>query len=303
MNFLGIAAPHLILWRTHQIVMWIIVSHRAAWYYWAMLLTVDTGGTKTLVAGFDRDGKPSDEYRFETPKDPDEYISTLSSAIQTHFPNRGFDGMVIALPGMIRDNIAVWCDNLGWSNVDIATFIKPVVSCPVWIENDANLAGLAETRSLSHIPPLSLYVTVSTGIGTGVITNGQIDPELSMSEGGRIMLEYKGHLEEWEEFASGRSIVKTYGKFARDIHDKKTWNEIADKISRGFLTLIPTLQPTVIIIGGSVGTYFDQYAPRLKELLKLHLPSHVKVPEIRQAAHPEEAVLYGCYYYGKDQLA
>lgn len=280
-----------------------MVSRTDAWYYWAMLLTVDTGGTKTLIAGFDRDGKPSGEYRFPTPKDPDEYIATLSEAIKTQFPGGAFDGVVIALPGTIRDNIALWCDNLGWSNVDIASFIKPVVGCPVWIENDANLAALAETRSLPHIPPLSLYVTVSTGIGTGVVTNGQIDAELSMCEGGRIILEHKGHLLEWEEFASGRAIVKTYNKFARDIHDKKTWNEIADKISRGFLTLIPTLQPNVIIIGGSVGTYFDQYATHLKELLKLHLPSHMKLPEIRQAAHPEEAVLYGCYYYGKDHLA
>lgn len=268
-----------------------------------MLLTVDTGGTKTLLAGFDRDGKPSGEYRFETPRDPDEYIATLTQAIETHFPGRAFDGMAIAVPGMVRDNIAVWCENLGWSNVDIATSIKPIVGCPVWIENDANLAGLAEARSLPIIPPLSLYITVSTGIGTGIITNGQINPELSLSEGGRITIEYKGRIREWEDFASGKAIKKTYGKFARDIHDKKTWNEIADKISRGLLTLIPTLQPTVIIVGGSIGTYFDQYIDALRETLRLHLPPHVKIPEIRQAAHPEEAVLYGCYYYGKDQLA
>lgn len=268
-----------------------------------MLLTVDTGGTKTLVAGFDHDGKPGEEFRFATPRDPDEYISTLTDAIREHFGGRTFDGMVIAVPGTVRDNVAHWCPNLNWSNVDIATFIKPVVSCPVWLENDANLAGLAETRSLPHIPPLSLYITISTGIGTGIVTNGQIDRELSSSETGHMMIEYKGVLREWEEFASGRAILKTYGKFARDIHDKKTWNEITDKISRGFLMLIPVLQPSVIIIGGSIGTYFDQYAPRLRETLRLHMPPHIKVPEIRQAAHPEEAVLYGCYYYGKEQLA
>ena len=272
-------------------------------YYSYMLLTVDTGGTKTLLAGFDHDGKPEGEFRFETPHDPDEYISTLTDAIHEHFGGRAFDGVVIAVPGMVRDNVAYWCPNLKWSNVDIATFIKPIVGCPVWLENDANLAGLAETRSLPLLPPLSLYITVSTGIGAGIITNGQIDPELSSSEAGHMLLEYKGALREWEEFASGRAIREIYGKFARDIHDKKTWNEIADKISCGLLTLIPVLQPAVLIIGGSIGTYFDQYAPHLREKLRLHMPSHIKVPEIRQAAHPEEAVLYGCYYYGKDQLA
>ena len=105
------------------------------------------------------------------------------------------------------------------------------------------------------------------------------------------------------ESAKVFAIKKTYGKFARDIHDRKTWDEIADKISRGLLALIPATQPTVIIIGGSIGTYFDQYIDRLRETLKLHLRAQIKLPDIRQAAHPEEAVLYGCYYYGKDQLA
>lgn len=268
-----------------------------------MLLTVDTGGTKTLIAGFDKKGKPSESFRFETPRDPDEYIATLSEAITTHFPGHSFDGVVIAVPGTVKDNIAVWCGNLGWSNFDIASLIKPIVGCSVWLENDANLAGLAEARALPHEPAMSLYVTVSTGIGTGVVTHGQIDPDLSGSEGGKIMLEHNGSLARWEEFASGRAIVANYGKFARDIHDKKTWKEIADNISKGFIVLIPTLLPSTIIIGGSVGTYFDQYGSLLKDAIRLHLPDHIALPEIRQAAHPEEAVIYGCYYYGKDKLS
>lgn len=268
-----------------------------------MLLTVDTGGTKTLLAGFDRNGKPGGEYRFPTPRDPDEYVSTLSHAITSGFPGRIFDGMVIAVPGMVRDNQATWCPNLGWQNIDIATYLKPVVRCPIWLQNDANLAGLAETRSLLSVPPLCLYVTISTGIGTGIIIEGQIDPFLSVGEGGHMLLEYKGKLREWEEFASGRAIRQTYHKFARDIHDKKTWHQIADKISRGFLALIPALQPQVIIIGGSIGTYFNEYRDGLSDILDKRLPSSLVRPVISQAAHPEEAVLYGCYYYGKDQLA
>lgn len=268
-----------------------------------MLLTVDTGGTKTLLAAFSKNGKPSEQYRFPTPRDPHEYIATLSDAIHRYFPQQIFDGVVIAVPGMVRDNQATWCPNLGWEHIDIAGMLKPILKCPIWLQNDANLAGLAETRALDDIPPLSLYVTVSTGIGTGIIIDGQIDPLLSVGEGGHMMLEYDGKLREWEHFASGRAIKDTYGKFARDIHDKKTWNHIADKISRGFLTLVPSLQPEIIIIGGSIGTYFDQYIDRLDEIIDTSLPPRILRPTIRQAAHPEEAVLYGCYYYGKDQLA
>jgi glucokinase len=69
------------------------------------------------------------------------------------------------------------------------------------------------------------------------------------------------------------------------------------------LAVIPTLQPDVIIIGGSIGTYYPRYSTDLKALLKERLPDHIPLPRLVQAKHPELAVLYGCYYYGVDQLA
>ena len=74
-------------------------------------------------------------------------------------------------------------------------------------------------------------------------------------------------------------------------------------MSRGFLAVVPIVQPDVIIIGGSVGTYFERYGEFLSEILTDHLPPHIPCPKIIQAKHPEEAVVYGCYYYGKDYLA
>ena len=99
------------------------------------------------------------------------------------------------------------------------------------------------------------------------------------------------------------AIVDAYHKFARDITSKRTWKKIADRISRGFLAVIPIIQPDIIIIGGSVGTYFERYGDYLRDILTSHLPPHIPCPKIIQARHPEEAVVYGCYYYGKDYLA
>ena len=268
-----------------------------------MLLAVDTGGTKTLVTSFDHDGTPGEKYRFETPKDPDDYLATLIDLIHQHYDTKQLDAVVIAAPGIIRDNVVEWAGNLGWKKFDLVSALRTFLACPVWLENDANLAGLAETRALEVIPPQSLYVTISTGIGSGIIVSGQIAPELSASEAGHALVEYDGKVRTWESFASGSSIKKTYGSYARDIHDEKVWAQIADKISRGFLVLIPILQPDIIIIGGSIGTYFHRYDKELRHLLRTHLPDHINLPKIQQAAHPEEAVLYGCYYYGRDQLA
>ena len=123
------------------------------------------------------------------------------------------------------------------------------------------------------------------------------------SEAGRALVEYGGKIHSWESFASGRAIVDAYHKFARDITSKRTWKKIADRISRGFLAVIPIIQPDIIIIGGSVGTYFERYGDYLRDILTSHLPPHILCPKIIQARHPEEAVVYGCYYYGKDYLA
>ena len=269
-----------------------------------MLVAVDTGGTKTLITSFSSTGKPGESFKYPTPKNEHEYIAVLTEHINEHYGKKAIDAIVIGMPGVIRENRISWGgSNLPWSNFDVATPLKAAFSCPVWIENDANLAGLAEARMMRKTPESALYVTISTGIGTGIILDGHIDNGLAASEGGHSLVEYDGRVRTWESFASGKSIKRTYGKYARDITSKAVWNQIADKISRGFLALIPVLQPQVIIIGGSIGTYFERYYPTLKRLLAAHLPAHIDLPEIRQAAHPEEAVVYGCYYYGKDQLA
>lgn len=269
-----------------------------------MLVAVDTGGTKTLIVLFGDDGEAKETIKFLTPKNQQEYVTLLCDTLQKNFSDLPIDAVVIALPGIVKDGVAVWCNNLRWKNFEARKAFTGVLGkTPVLIENDANLAGLAEARTLKPIPTSVLYVTISTGIGTGIITNGFIDPGTRYSEGGRTTIEYRGHMQEWEQFASGKAIYNHFGKYARDINNEKWWLEIADRISRGLLTMIPVIQPDIIIIGGSIGTFFDQYGNALEKLLKDNLPPHIPLPKLQQAAHPEEAVTYGCYYYALDYLA
>jgi predicted NBD/HSP70 family sugar kinase len=269
-----------------------------------MIVAVDTGGTKTLITLFSRDGVAGKMIKFPTPPKQEDYIETLKETLVTNYGGQRVEAVVIGLPGIVKDNVAIWCNSLKWKNFDVASELKGVLGkTPIFIENDANLAGLAETRSCDPMPVSSLYVTVSTGIGTGITTNGKIDPGLRLSEGGRMLVEFGGHIQEWESFASGKAIYNTYEQYARDIKDPAIWDEIADKISRGFLAAIPLLQTEVIIIGGSIGTYFSEYGERLKSILDEHLPPHIPCPKILEAKHPEQAVIYGCYYYGVDSLS
>lgn len=269
-----------------------------------MIVAIDTGGTKTLICAFKSNGKMVTIAKFPTPGDPKQYASVLKQYVRANFEPEDVDLIVLALPGIVKDGVALWCQNLGWANFDTRKHLGDILGdVPLLVENDANLGGLAETRALNPIPLSSLYVTVSTGIGSGYCTNGVIDPGLRLSEAGRMYVEYHGKILQWEDFASGKAIFKKYKKMARDIKSQRTWNAIADRISRGFLAAIPLTQPEVIIIGGSIGTYFDHYARQLRLNLERHLPEHIPCPKIVQAQHPEEAVIYGCYYYGKDFLA
>jgi len=269
-----------------------------------MLVAVDTGGTKTLITAFSSTGKIEKSLRFPTPPHQSEYVKTVRETLQYEFDNTEVEAIVIALPGIVKDGVAIWCNNLKWKDFEAQKAFSDVLgNTPVLIENDANLAGLSEARSLNPIPTSVLYVTVSTGIGTGVITNGQIDPGLRYSEGGRSLVEFDGMVREWESFASGKAIYATYGKYARDIHSKRTWQQIADRISRGFLAIIPFIQPDVVVLGGSIGKYFERYGAQLEGILKEKLPPHIACPLFVEAKHPEEAVVYGCYYYAVDFLA
>lgn len=269
-----------------------------------MIVAVDTGGTKTLIAGYTSDGKITTQFKFPTPPKKHDYVQALTTHLTALFNPSEVDIIVIALPGIIRDGVAVWCNNLKWKNFNLADELKGVLGgAPLFIENDANLAGLAEARLQKTIPTSCLYVTVSTGIGSGVITNGKIDPGLRYSEAGRALVEFDGSVREWETFASGKAIYNTWGQYARDIKSKRIWHQVAVRISRGFLAMIPIIQPEVIVIGGSIGTYFDNYKDDLRGILKEHLPEHIPLPKMVAAKHPEEAVIYGCYYYALDALA
>ncbi|HRQ86536.1 MAG TPA: ROK family protein [Candidatus Saccharibacteria bacterium] len=269
-----------------------------------MIVAIDTGGTKTLIVGFDKDGEVVDEIKFPTPKTPQAYTKIIRRTLFDFFGDKQVDAIAVGIPNMIKDGVALGGGNLHWKNFNVkAALAGSLGRAPVFVENDANLAGLAEVRQLKPLPKNALYVTVSTGIGGGIITDGHINPHFSTSEIGHMVIDFEGKAQRWETFGSGKAFFTKYKKYARDIKSKRTWGQIADRISRGFLVLVPTLQPSVIIIGGSIGTYFDHFNKELTTILKKKLPSIITVPKIIQAKNPELAVIYGCYYYALDSLA
>lgn len=267
-----------------------------------MFLAIDVGGTKTLIATFTQNGKISKSIKLKTPKDYSKFIGAVTAAL-ARFDNIRFNYACVAIPGVVdrKNGIGKVFGNLNWKNVSIKKDLKKIIKCPIIIENDAKLAGLSEARNVIHEYKKTLYLTISTGISDGIIVNGIIDPNFADSEAGHMMVQFNDEMHKWEDIASGRAIKQRYGKLAKDITDRKTWREICYRLAIGINALIATTPPDVIIIGGSVGTYFNRFkAPLLSELKKLSTPL-TPVPPILKAKNPEEAVIYGCYEMSKDE--
>src|SRR5690606_37901536 len=130
--------------------------------------------------------------------------------------------------------------------------------------------------------------------------DGQLLPNIGQFEGGWMHLDYDGKVQGWEEFASGNNFYKRYGQYGSDVDDPEKWQDYAQRVARGLVVLIPVIQPQTLIIGGSMGTHFAKYIEFLEQELSRLIPNFMNSTNIIQAMHPEEAVIYGCYYYATD---
>jgi predicted NBD/HSP70 family sugar kinase len=266
-----------------------------------MYLSIDIGGTKTLLARFTNDGSLQETLKFPTPKNYDEFKKELAINV-AKVTTKPWTMVCVGAPGLIDrpDGIDKDINNLGWLNVPLVALVKSITNCNVLLENDAKLAGLSEARLLKPIPHKVLYVTVSTGIGGALVTDGWLDPDFLDAEIGHMLHERDGKLVTWESFASGKAIVKRFGKLASEITDPHVWKIISHDIALGLIDVDAVLQPDIIIIGGGVGTYFDKFKKPLNDELKKYESPLVKAPKVVGAKNAEQAVIYGCYELMKD---
>lgn len=265
-------------------------------------LAIDIGGTKTLLASFASKGKLNDSLKFETPAIYEEFLITLSEKISKMTSSK-WSYCGVAIPGRVdrKNGVGIVFGNLAWKNVPIAANVKSLVKCPVVIENDANLAGLSEAKLVPEYRKV-LYITVSTGIGGIFVVNGKMDTNTLDAEIGHILLEHEGKLMRWEEFASGKAIYTKFGVKARDIpeSDFAKWYLIARNIAIGLIDMVAIYTPDVVIIGGGIGSHFDNFKDKLYEELKIYEHPLLTIPPVLKAKRAEEAVIYGCYELAKE---
>ncbi|MGH9512594.1 MAG: ROK family protein [Terriglobales bacterium] len=169
---------------------------------------VDIGGTKIAAGMVGRNGKI--EHQVRAPMNCHADAATAMAAVVSAIDQvaakikemSGDDGAVrgigICSPGPLdpKTGVVINPPNLPcWRNFPLAAEISRVYSLPVKLDNDANAAALAEAlwgsgRDYRNV----FYVTIGTGIGTGIVFDGQIyhGRTGAAGEGGHVTIDYRG---------------------------------------------------------------------------------------------------------------
>jgi glucokinase len=160
-----------------------------------------------------------------------------------------------------------------WQHLDLAAELTGRFGCPVVVENDANCAALAEARLGAGRGARALvYFTVSTGIGTGVVRDGDIVRTRQDTEGGHQVL-----WPEWlegppchcgghgclEALASGLAIERRFGVRGELLDDPAAWEDVGRWLGLGVVNATTLHDPDAIIFGGGVCGSWERFAPAL----------------------------------------
>ncbi len=253
-----------------------------------MYLSVDIGGTKTLIALFSKRGRVIRRKKFPTAKSAKFFLDELVENLEP-FKKYQVKSIVVAIPGIVQKNYSVKFGNRNWDNIDIYTPIKNLFDCPIYFENDASLATLFESyRSRGKV----IFLTFSTGIGGGIAEKNRILPESKKFEPGHERYWYGGKVKEWEDIAAASAIEKAFNvDYATDLRKKDHMIEVASRIALGLPDIVKKYHPDTIILGGPLGKIFRLYEKYLPNL-------GVKY---KQPKRPNESVIYGGYLYARQK--
>lgn len=255
--------------------------------------SIEAGGTKFVCAVGNENGEIFERVVFPT-KSPHE---TMENVIN-FFQGKEIEAMGVGSFGPISLNpkaedygSITTTPKLLWQNYNILKKLKEHFDIPIGFDTDVNVAALGEytwggAKGLNSC----FYMTVGTGIGAGIIAEGNMIHGLLHPEAGHIIVprhpedNFEGgcpfHKICLEGMASGPAIEKRWGKKGSELPpDHIAWDIEAYYIAVAMVQTILMVSPERIILGGGVmkqTQLFDKIRRKTAELLN----GYVKVPAI-----------------------
>ncbi|MBI4910498.1 MAG: ROK family protein [Acidobacteria bacterium] len=256
------------------------------------VIGVDIGGTKIAAGVVNERAETRREVTLPTlAGEPLEAsLGQVYSAIGQCL-GEGVSAIGICAPGPLNPKTGVVINppNLPhWRNVPLARLVGERFGLPCRVENDANAAGLAEVlfgaaRGMESV----LYVTLSTGIGVGIILNGRIyhGKNGAAAEGGHVTIDYRskavcncGVPGCIEVLASGTAMAgrdRRYptaesigaGVAAGEAAAVAILDDTCEMLAAWMGSVVSLLDPDVIVVGGGVSRIGEPLFTRLRRLV------------------------------------
>jgi len=227
-------------------------------------LGIDFGGSgiKGGLVDVNKGELIGERHRIETPNPstPDA-VSEVIQQIVTHFDYKGEIG--VAFPAAIQSGIVKTASNIdkSWIGTNAETIFTQITKNPVKVMNDADAAGIAEMRFGygRDIKGVALIVTIGSGLGTAIFTNGVLVPNTELGH-----IHYKNKVAE---------------KWASDAVRKKqdlSWKKWGKRFAEYLQYMQKLFYPEIIILGGGASKKFDKYKDTLEDVDTKVVPAHLQ---------------------------
>lgn len=215
------------------------------------ILGIDIGGTGIKGAPVDTEtGKMlAERVRIATPEPAKpravaKVIGETVKAFDWHGP------VGCGFPAVIRNGVALTAANIParWIETNVETLFADATGCPVRVLNDADAAGLAEMAFGAGRGRLGtvLIVTIGTGLGTAIFTDGHLLPSVEMGH-----IEIHGQDAEWGASDAARK------------REKLSWKKWSARFDEYLRMMERLIWPDLIILGGGVIKKMDKFVPLL----------------------------------------
>lgn len=271
-------------------------------------LAIDIGGTKFSIAAFEGDRMALRETRATDREGGRDWMLGQILSIAKEWRERiAFDRCGIGFGGPVRfreQNVALSTHVGGWKDFCLSAFIESELGLPAIMDNDANVGALGEAiyGAGAGCDPL-FYMTLSTGVGGGIVSGGEICRGAD-SWAGEI-----GHLTVrpdgpeclcgaygcLERMCAGIWMETDYGKSAKELlTDPQFVSTYVMNLALGLKACIMLLNPARIVIGGGISKAGDALFGPLRAELRRRITawSQARI-DVVPAALGDDSVLYG----------
>lgn len=247
-----------------------------------MILLFDIGGTKSRFA-ISHDGTSFDEpLIIDTPQHYSEGILAFNDSVKKVTRGKKIDKAVGGFPGTVIEGKVFRSPNLpDYEGKLLGYELERIFGVKPILENDADLATLGEAiYGAGKEYSIVAYITVSTGIGGGLVIDGKIQKKKYGFEPGHQIINYKTR-EVLHDLISGTALSKKYNKPAKEIKEPEVYEWISEILGIALTNTILHWSPDVLVMGGSITKDID--IVEVEEQIEKNLHIFPEIPKIKRA--------------------